>query len=306
MTFFVIKHLYSRKPWVILSSLMFVVATAGAAASIHADEALPAQDQGLARALENHPDIVAAKAKVALVEAELYGKRMEVSRQVLGLYGNLKTMDSQIDAAKAALTHSKAQLDGASKAYESGAADQSTKLQLAAVVQAAEGKLVELTTQRERAEKELRLLVGESPRAKESKPSKEAFVPARQEPQGAIVATWNSKAEEPIKISYTEQPLAEVMNDLSEKTGIKFSIQKSALEEAGLTMDMPTSWDTNNVPLRAALQAFEDNSPQLQFVLRDYGILLTTKEYAEEHGYVPVLELGGDKATSAQTEKRTR
>ena len=37
-----------------------------------ADE-LPSQDQALARALENHPDIVAAKAKVALVERELLG-----------------------------------------------------------------------------------------------------------------------------------------------------------------------------------------------------------------------------------------
>jgi len=44
------------------------------------------------------------------------------------------------------------------------------------------------------------------------------------------------------------------------------------------------------VPLHAALQAIEDEFSQLQFVLRDYGVLITTKDYAESHGYVPVLE----------------
>src|ERR1044071_790959 len=75
------------------------------------EDPLASQDQALAWALENHPDTVAAKAKVALANAELYGKRIEVSRQVLGLYGSLKKLDAQIDASKAALSRSKAEVE---------------------------------------------------------------------------------------------------------------------------------------------------------------------------------------------------
>src|SRR5262245_10727949 len=85
--------------------------------SARADEPLPKQDQALARALESHPDIIAAKAKVSLAEAELYGKRMEVARQVLGLYGSLNKLGLQVDVAKAKLTQSKI------SAAETGAAE---------------------------------------------------------------------------------------------------------------------------------------------------------------------------------------
>src|SRR5262245_3789504 len=137
------------------------------------DEALPSQDEALARALENHPDIVAAKAKVALAEAELYGKRMEVSRQVLELFGNLKRLELSVDVSKAALTRSKAEFDRLKAIVESGAADRSTKDKVAAEVQTAEAELVHAVSQREQAEKELRLLMGNaSPAAAEAKPSK--------------------------------------------------------------------------------------------------------------------------------------
>ena len=63
-------------------------------------------------------------------------------------------------------------------------------------------------------------------------------------------------------------------------------------DEEGIGTDMPISLSTNQVALAAALQRFEDAYPQLQFVLRDYGILVTTKAYARSHGYMPVLELG--------------
>ena len=84
-------------------------------------------------------------------------------------------------------------------------------------------------------------------------------------------------------------PLVEVTDFLSEKTGIKFSVQRQVLEDADMSADQPISLSTDEVPLRAALQAFQDTYPQLQFVLRDYGVLLTTKDYAHEHGYMPVV-----------------
>ena len=90
-------------------------------------------------------------AKVAMANAELYGKRIEVSRQVIGLYGNLKKLDAQIEVAKVALV-------GAKQSAKGGANDQSTK----ELLQKAEAQLVQTISQREQAEKELRLIIGKA------------------------------------------------------------------------------------------------------------------------------------------------
>ena len=84
------------------------------------------------------------------------------------------------------------------------------------------------------------------------------------------------------------------MNYLSEKSGVRFSLQVTALEDAGTNVKDPISLNTNEVPLRAALQGFEDRYLTMQFVLRDYGVLLTTKDYARLQGYVPVLVILND------------
>src|SRR5436190_12729071 len=73
------------------------------ASRLSAEEPLPGQDEAIARAVENHPDIIAAKAKLALAESELNGKRMEVSRQVLQGYSGLKNLEAQTSAIKAKL-----------------------------------------------------------------------------------------------------------------------------------------------------------------------------------------------------------
>jgi hypothetical protein len=257
--------------------IIMLLSATGAA---RADEALPSQDQALARALENHPDIVAAKAKVALAEAELYGKRMEVSRQVLGLYGSLKKLDAQVDVAKAELEQARKAV-----AEESGTVF---------AVQTAEAELVQAMNQREQMEKELRLLIGSaSPAAAAVLPDKKPLA-KRQTPQGAIVEKIEVALENPVKLEFVDIPLEEVVALLTSDTGIKFSLQAWALEESGLNTDMPISLHTDEVPLRAAMQAFEDAYPGMRFTVRDYGVLLTTEDHAELNGYVPVLERGGE------------
>ena len=272
------------------SMAIIVIMSFAAVCWARADEALPSQEQALARALENHPDILAAKAKVALADADLYGKRMEVSRQVLGLYGSLKKLDAQIDASKSALNRSKAEFERSKEAGAKGALDQSTKDKLAAEVQAAEGQLVQTLGQREQAEKELGLVIGTVAPAAEAVSPNKAATAARQTPQGPIVYKMRIAQEKPIKLTFGEMPLQELMKHLSDTTGIMFSVQRGVLEGAGFTADMPVTFHTNEVPLHAALQAFEDAYPELQFVLRDYGVLVTTRDYAQGHGYVPVLE----------------
>jgi len=276
-----------------LFSLSFTLCSVAAlvtASSLRAEEALPSQDQALARALENHPDIVAAKAKVTLAEAELYGKRMNVSRQVLGLYGSLKHLDACIDVAKVALTRSKAELERTRQLAAGGQADQTTAEKATAAVETAEAELVQAIGQREQAEKELRLAIGNPLRPAATNSSTKDPLAPRQAPQGAIVEKMKPALEKSIQLDFTEMPLVEVASFLSDTTGITFSLQPYALEDAGIARDMPITILTDKVPLRAALQAFQDAYPDLQFFVRDYGILVTTPYYAEERGYTPVLE----------------
>ncbi len=275
-----------------------VVLALAAVGSARAEEALPSQDQALASALENHPDVVAAKAKVALANAELYGKRIEVSRQILGLYGSLKKLDAQIDASKTILSQSKAEVERLKEAEAKGVLDPSTKNNVAAEARAAEARLVQAIGQREQAEKELRLLIGTASPAADAKSPNKATAVARQMPKGPIVEKMKIILEKPIKLDFSDTPLQDIMEQLTGTTGMKFSVQPPALEVAGIGTDQPISLRTNEVPLHAALQAFEDSYPQLQFVLRDYGVLVTTKDYSEEHGYAPVLEMGKESATT--------
>lgn len=282
-------------------AMAIVVMSLTAVSTAHAEEVLPSQDQALARALVNHPGIVAAKAKVALAEAELYGKRMEVSRQVLGLYGSLKMLEVQIDASKANLSRLKAEFEKAKGLAASGAADQSTEDKIAAEVHAAEAHLVSAIGEREQAEKELRLLIGNATQAAEAASPLEAASANLQAPQGPIVEKVRIVLEKPIKLDFVETPLQQIMQMLSDDAGVMFSIQRPVLESIALSVDAEISLRTNEVRLRDALQAFEDANPDLQFVLRDYGILLTTKDYAQEQGYAPVLDLSKESANAARS-----
>lgn len=286
-----------------ICSLAIILAVTASLGLARADDELPTQEQALARALTNHPDIVAAKAKVALAEADLYGNRMEVTRQVLALYGSLKAQDAQIAQAKASLNQARAEAERAVQASEAKVIDDATRQKLRAAAQVAEGQLVQATGQREQTEKELRLLIGVAPGTKEANSPNAASAlaaarPAPQPPQGPIVDTWNAKSQQPIKLEFSEMPLADVVKFLSDKTGVKFALQRPALDEAGVSADEPITVSTNEVPLDAALQSFEDSYPQLQFVLRDYGVLLTTKDYAQAYGYMPIVK-GSDAGTGA-------
>ncbi len=260
-----------------------LVLVLAATCSVRADNPLETQDRALAGALENHPDIVAAKAKVALANAELYGKRIEVSRLVLMHYGNLKNLDAQIVASRDALSRLK-------KTTESGGATE-------ADVRAAEMQLVKITGEREGLEKELRLLVGKVPpsakvdSAATAGPTAKAGVVPWQAPKGPIVEKMKVALQKSLGLDFADVPLQDVMSNLSERVGVTFSLQKIALEDAGIASDMPIALRTNEVPLHAAIEAFQDGYPELHFVLRDYGVLVTTGEFADKCGYMPVLEL---------------
>ena len=86
-------------------------------------------------------------------------------------------------------------------------------------------------------------------------------------------------------------PLRDVANNLSDLTGVKFAVQLPAIQQLGSDDSMRISLNLRDAHLSSVLQALEDLNDGLQFVARDYGILITNKDYARDHGYMPVLEM---------------
>ena len=146
-------------------------------------------------------------------------------------------------------------------AEKSGAADQSTKDKLAAQTQAAETQLVQAVGQREQVEKELRLMIGTASPATDAKSSNKPLAVARQIPQGPIVEKIKITLEKPIKLDFVNTPLQELMPYFTETTGVQFSLQVPALNVEGVALEQPITILTKEVPLHAALQAFQDAYP---------------------------------------------
>ncbi len=91
-------------------------------------------------------------------------------------------------------------------------------------------------------------------------------------------------------MDFVEQPLEQVIAFMSDYHKFPFYLDKKTLGEAGMSSDMPISIGMKGTPLAAALQALEDQNQGMRFVVRDYGILLTTIDQAKAQGYYPVLE----------------
>ena len=68
--------------------------------------------------------------------------------------------------------------------------------------------------------------------------------------------------------------------------------------------DRPLTIDLKGLALADFFQSLDDREPELKFVVRNYGILVTTPERAREQGYFPVVDFarlaaGGE--TQAET-----
>ena len=256
---------------------------------LSAEEPLPSQDEAITRAVENHPDIVAAKAKLALAESELNGKRMDVSRQILQSYSNLKNSEAQASAIKAKLEAAKIEFSIASKAANSvpGAVSDLDRERLRADVQSQEAALVQTMLQREQTDKELRLLIG---KASTTAPSAglQSKATLRQIPQGPMVDQIRAAMSATTSIDLAEQPLSEYLTYLSDKFHIAIHSHPHLDKDPSTT---PVGIVVKDVPLPAFFQAIEDfNNGQLQFVVRDYGIVLMNRDQAEKNGFMPLLE----------------
>ncbi len=238
---------------------------------------LPNLDDLLSRALNNHPEIVAARAKFALAEAELRNKQIEVSQQIVSLRDELKKKQYKVELLKQ-------QLETLRGSAQAGDLPADRK----AIADDLSQEIIEAQAKADQAKKGLEALVDAPTAAATAQPPQEKA--ERQMPSGEIAARIRTLAEKSLSLDFNDAPLLEVANHLSDTVGIKFAVQVPALDQQGLSGDMPIAVHFKNIHLAAAIQALQDAYPNLEFVARDYGILITTKDSAEEHRYMPVLD----------------
>ncbi len=96
-------------------------------------------------------------------------------------------------------------------------------------------------------------------------------------PAGDQAASIQKILKTTVDMGYDDAPLRDVATFLSEQSGLRIVLDNESLEEEGLSGDYRITCELGEMELVAALQALEDLQRPLYFVVRDYGILVTTK-----------------------------
>jgi hypothetical protein len=264
----------------IITFSMFAVLVSGGTNPVYAEDSL---EQLLSKAMENHPDIVAAKAKVTLAEAELNTTRLQVARQIITLWGNRETQKSIVQKAR--------ELDKATPGVI-------PTLELSD----SEAKLHQLET-------ELHYIIGKETSVIPQKKDSQTTPKQLHIPTGPIVEQIRKKFQtgETIQMEFVDAPLSDVIDYLMNylKIPVYFDLEACSGANSIIASDQPIKMNIRNAPLAAALQYFQDQWQGTQFVIRDYGILLTTIDRAKAQGYYPVLDFAREIEKAKSPEANT-
>jgi hypothetical protein len=95
-------------------------------------------------------------------------------------------------------------------------------------------------------------------------------------PHGPEAATIRKALSKKTSIDLKQVPLKDAVAKFAEMSGVNFVLDVPALDDAGISADQQTDVSIKDAALGAILQAFEDLGPPMRFVVREYGVLLTT------------------------------
>jgi hypothetical protein len=255
-------------------------------------------DDLITQALRNNPDIRVAEAKVREAEAELNRTRMSVAQKVVALFHSIDIARKMQNSAKQdfdTVTRLRGQGGGgavsvedfrkAKLAWESAIA-QVAKLE--AEMPALLGKLPGKLGEDKKAEagsdatpQAIQWLLQRS--AIESSEEEFAHVLTRAAltsvhlkdtaPKGTMAERIRKAMDTPINGDYKGKPFDEVLKDFEKRfDGIAFRIVQTPPKGQ---MDI----NLGQVPLGSAIQAVNDILAEYRFVVRDYGILFTHKDW---------------------------
>jgi hypothetical protein len=255
----------------------------------------PSLQELLTQALKENPDVRVAEIKLREAEADLSRTRLQVIRKVVALHQALKSQQAQIETAEASYKHAEAIVKGVNEWFKTGRVTKPELDEKKANLEAAKAALVAAKAALAQTEAELPYVLGKYPQAATSDQKAEQArllylqaislaekqlndwaksealkgrEPASQPPE-AMAEKIRKALNTPIKFEFDNVPLSNVVDYLTDKTGVFFHIKGVDLANEGVTLRLKEA-----VPLAAALQAIGDLLPKARFVVRDYGILV--------------------------------
>lgn len=227
-------------------------------------------------ALNNHPEIIVARASLQQAQAEYDSARLEVVRKVAASWNELVKHRNLVEQAKRALTET---------------SDPATKRLLEVQLVDAQAQLEVLTT-------EMHYMVAHTGGAYQQNGGQAPVVEPKV-PQTALARQTAEKLTTVLDLEFVDAPLADVVTYLADRTKTNIRIQAGAgLEETTVSMTL------KGVPFAGAIEAIED-ATGAQFVIRNYGLLVIDSGSAESLGYLQVTRyatehLGMDLQAEAQ------
>lgn len=250
----------------------------GTSTKLPAANDLPSIEEMIAAALQSNPDLLVAESKVREAEAERNRARLQVVRQVITLRQSLQSQRDTVARLRALYQTGSVQQETLSAALAALA-------DLEAQVPYLLGKLPQEAGQPQgmlpgplwlKADVggvgSLHFGVGRASGGEITVYHKFKSDP----PEGAIADSIRKAAEMLTDVEFIDTPLKECLQFLGEQLNVKFIIDDKAFEAAALSTTVPVTLQVSRLPLGAVLQAMEDLDRPLRFVVRDYGILVTT------------------------------
>ncbi|MHB1037074.1 MAG: hypothetical protein ACYC35_20635 [Pirellulales bacterium] len=222
-------------------------------------KALPGLEDMLAAALEYNPDIVVARAKVREAEAVLNQTRLAVMRQVVALRQKV-----ELQSERTALLRQR---------HATGRATREDVVNEMAALADLESQMQYLLGHQPQGAGETR-----QPFAVDQAGPAKSVPPAM--PQSAMADKLREALDQVIEVNFDQAPLADVVAYLKDRTKINFVLDRAAFDDMAIGVDTPTTCNFTDVPLGAVLQSLEDTTKYVRFVIRDYGVLVTTDQGA--------------------------
>jgi hypothetical protein len=235
-------------------------------------------DQALTAALESSPKVMVAKAKVTIAEAEMSAAQMDVARKIVQLWTERQVRQAEYDRWLEANKRVPGSVP-TENVINSGAAVAQLEMELRSLIGQASSTAPRV------GHFNTSVNIGSNRSVAFERPAKPL-----QLPHGPVVEKIRKALMSQTEAVFVEAPLQEVMDFMKEKHKIEIQIDARALEEAGVSADTPMTVDLKGLTLGDLFQAWDDKMPDLKFVVRNYGILITTPERAREQGYFPVVD----------------
>jgi hypothetical protein len=223
-------------------------------------------------ALWSNPDLLVAEAKVRQAQAELNQVRLDVTKQVVGLYNERQSRMNSVAMLKDEVAMTKQMVEAGTLPHEelnkvmrafmdAEMALSSMDAQIRYALGTGGNPRLARASAGERAE-------GEQPRLAERPPIPEQFREA---------------LEKPVEIKFEKVTLRDVVAAFQEQSGIPFVLQLYTNAQAPVSLSFPKP-----LPLKTALVALHDDiliplhekAGRICFIVRDYGICVMSTDDA--------------------------